>query len=606
MGKPLHGYMGRGVVHAPLEQFKVREVVAVTMEASWHCNFCAMNARSFLLKVCLLFFGYSVSAQPAGRVLMIGIDGVRPDALVEASTPHLDALMAEGFSTLDALNDDITMSGPGWSSIHCGVRSGKHNVIDNSFSNQNFLQYPGWLERIEALYPEWNTASICQWGPINDQIVGASADVVLNTNSAEAAAAAAVQQMENGDPHAIFVHLDDPDYAGHSTGFSPSSAPYLTAISEMDEQVGLMVSSLQSRANYVEENWMVLVTTDHGGTGTSHGGNSEGERRVFILASSPTLPVEVIERDTLWIGLESEDCLGLETVLNFAGDDRVILADHPDFLVGADQDFTVEMRLRSTEAADVAMVGNKDWDSGLNPGWVFSFEYPNGPAWKVNVSDGSNRVDADGQAGVADGQWHTLTASFDRDGMMRLYTDGAFNAETDISSLGSLDVGGGMSFGADVLGGYAMTGQLAEVRFWGKVLEEDAISQWHCSSLSDAHPDWADLRGYWALNEGQGFLALDGSGNGHQGVIQGPTWSANEAPVIWDYAGTPRLVDVPVTALAHMCVPIDPAWNLDGVALSGTCYPGTAAPCPEDVNGDGVISVVDLLLVLGVFGQPCG
>ena len=65
-------------------------------------------------------------------------------------------------------------------------------------------------------------------------------------------------------------------------------------------------------------------------------------------------------------------------------------------------------------------------------------------------------------------------------------------------------------------------------------------------------------------------------------------------------------MDVPLTALAHMCVPIDPAWNLDGAPLTGTCYPGTAAPCPEDVNGDGIISVVDLLLVLGVFGQPCG
>ena len=54
---------------------------------------------------------------------------------------------------------------------------------------------------------------------------------------------------------------------------------------------------------------------------------------------------------------------------------------------------------------------------------------------------------------------------------------------------------------------------------------------------------------------------------------EGATWSSNEAPVIWDYAGTPRLVDVPLTALAHMCVPIDPAWNLDGVPLTGTCYP---------------------------------
>ena len=565
-----------------------------------------MKVGFILVNICLLFSGFYAQAQPAGRVLMIGIDGVRPDALVAASTPHLDDLMSEGFSTLDALNDDITMSGPGWSSIHCGVRSGKHNVIDNSFSNQNFMQYPGWLERIETLYPEWNTASVCQWGPINDQIVGESADLVLNTASAAAAASAAVEWIESSNPHAIFVHLDDPDYAGHSTGFSPTSAPYLNAISEMDELVGLMVASLQSRVNYSEENWMVLVTTDHGGSGTSHGGNSEGERRVFIGASSPTLPIEVVQRDTLWVVPESEDCLGLETVLNFADGDRVVLADHPDFLVGTEQDFTVEMRLRSTVAGDVAMVGNKDWGAGVNPGWVFSFEYPDGPAWKVNLGDGSNRADASGAEGVADGQWHTLTCSFDRDGMMRLYTDGEFNAETDISSVGNLDVGGGLSFGADILGEYAMTGQLAEVRFWGKALAGETISQWHCSGLSDAHPDWADLRGYWALNEGSGTEALDGSGNGHQAAVEGATWSANEAPFVWDYTNTPRLVDVPVTALAHMCVPIDPAWNVDGVPLTGTCYPGTASPCPEDVNEDGVISVLDLLLVLGVFGQACG
>ena len=91
---------------------------------------------------------------------MIGIDGVRPDALQAAETPALDALVANGYASFDAMNDDITISGPGWSAIHCGVRSGKHNVVDNSFDGQNYFQFPGWLEGLESLHPEWNTLSV--------------------------------------------------------------------------------------------------------------------------------------------------------------------------------------------------------------------------------------------------------------------------------------------------------------------------------------------------------------------------------------------------------------------------------------------------------------
>ena len=118
-------------------------------------------ARLVPLAIVVLGCSSAVSAQEQpGRVLMIGIDGVRSDALQVAVTPNLDGLMDSGLFSPDALNDDITISGPGWSAIHCGVRSGKHNVVDNSFSGQNYLQYPGWLERVETAHPEWNTLSV--------------------------------------------------------------------------------------------------------------------------------------------------------------------------------------------------------------------------------------------------------------------------------------------------------------------------------------------------------------------------------------------------------------------------------------------------------------
>ena len=546
----------------------------------------------------------AVSAQEQpGRVLMIGIDGVRSDALQVAVTPNLDGLMTSGLFSPDALNDDITISGPGWSAIHCGVRSGKHNVVDNSFSGQNYLQYPGWLERVETAHPEWNTLSVSQWSPINGQIVGTSADVVVNPGSASQATEAVVGALNDGDPHAIFVHLDDPDYAGHAHGFSPFVFPYLDAIEAMDVLVGQMVDAVNARPNAAQEDWLVLVTTDHGGLGTTHGGNSMEERRVFVIASGPSVDPQLIERDTLSVFGVGENCLGDAPRLSFAGNARATVPVDADFLPGTDGDFTVECRVRTTQAADVAMVGNKDWNSGLNPGWVFSFVYPSGPGWRVNAGDGSSRVDMDGPS-IADGEWHTLSCAFDRDGMMRMYTDGVLSDEAPMSSLESLDVGG-LSFGADILAAYGMDGSVSEVRYWTEALDASVIADWHCQTLSNAHPAWASLRGHWPLDEGEGDVLLDQSGQAHHAINEGGTWGAESAEVVWDYSGTPRLVDVPVIALAHLCIPLETEWNLDGLPWLGTCFPSDAETCAEDLDGDGLVTVADLLMVLGAFGQAC-
>ena len=589
-----------------------------TLQWSWPLRLlelCASSEGSYLVWVkipsCLVPIAVVVlgclspvqAQEQPGRVLMIGIDGVRSDALQVAVTPNLDGLIAGGLFSPDALNDDITISGPGWSAIHCGVRSGKHNVVDNSFGGQNYLQYPGWLARVETAHPDWNTLSVSQWSPINGQIVGNSADVVINPSSAAQAASAVVDALETGDPHAIFVHLDDPDYAGHANGFSPFVFPYLDAIEAMDIQVGLMLDALQARPNFQSEDWLVLVTTDHGGIGTTHGGNSMEERRVFVIASGESVAPQLIQRDTLMALGEAENCLGEAPSLFFNGNAQATVPPSPDFLVGADQDFTVECRVKTSQAADVSMVGNKDWNSGLNPGWVFSFTFPSGPGWRVNAGDGGNRVDLDGPP-IADGQWHTLSCSFDRNGMMRMYTDGVWSAEASMVGLGDLDVGG-LFFGADALGGYGMEGTVAEVRFWDAVLEPEVLSDWHCSPLGPGHPNADDLRGHWRMDEGVGTTLVDGSGNGHDAVQSGGVWQDDVATVVWDYSATPRLVDVPVMALAHLCIDLEPGWNLDGQPLLGTCFTEPSSTCPEDLDGDGLVTVADLLMVLGAFGQAC-
>jgi predicted AlkP superfamily phosphohydrolase/phosphomutase len=106
-----------------------------------------------VLAVLLLDLCWSASASGDGRpkkkVLIIGIDGCRTDALLAAKAPNLYALIRAGafadktriISPRPAGVAD-TISGPGWSSILTGVSADKHGVRDNQFQKPNFKDYP--------------------------------------------------------------------------------------------------------------------------------------------------------------------------------------------------------------------------------------------------------------------------------------------------------------------------------------------------------------------------------------------------------------------------------------------------------------------------------
>jgi hypothetical protein len=222
---------------------------------------------------------------PTPKVLIIGIDGCRPDALIAAQTPNLDSLIETGgFSEL-AQTEDITSSGPGWSSMLTGVWRDKHGVDDNSFAGSNFAQYPHFFTRIRGLAPHKFLASIVHWSPINTQILS-DEDFALTGLSDAQVAAQAAQLLSTGNPDVLFLHFDDVDGAGHGFGFSPAVPQYISTIETTDNHVGTVLSALRARPEYGAEDWMVIVSTDHGGLGTSHGGNTPEQRTIFFSASS--------------------------------------------------------------------------------------------------------------------------------------------------------------------------------------------------------------------------------------------------------------------------------------------------------------------------------
>ena len=525
-----------------------------------------------LLPLIIFLFPFFTNAQDAKKVLIIGMDGCRSDALEVANTPNIDNLIANGLFSPDAWNDDITISGPGWSAILCGVWSDKHLVTNNDFAGNDYESFPHLFKYVNDHDMAWHTVSICHWGPINDEIVQDYSDFKLNVSSDLEVATQAMDYITVNDPDIVFLHFDEIDGVGHGSGFNPTNPEYLQSIESVDTHIGTVMNAVTSRPNYSEEDWLVIVTTDHGGIGTSHGGSSMEEENVFFIASGKNVETIVIERDSSFIVDDVMNCLGDSVELHFDGDnDFVEIPADPIFNFGADQDFTIECRVRTSVSGDVAIVTNKDWNSGVNKGFVFSFKFPAGPEWKVNIGDGTNRVDIDTGGEIADNEWYTLSVSFDRDGWMKMYQDGAIIDSALITSIGDIDTGEGLFFGTDFNQEFDFSGTIAEVRVWNTVVEGSVIDLWHCGSVENSHPNYSDLIGYWKLNENGGTAVMDFSNNNNEGTVNNALWSIPDTIVVYDYSNTPRLTDVIPTAFEHLCIPVDDAWGLEGVSRIEEC-----------------------------------
>nr|WP_258054591.1 alkaline phosphatase family protein [Streptomyces sp. Ru71] len=247
----------------------------------------------------------TATARAAGRtpkVLVIGLDGALLSRIKDADAPNLDALMAAGLTAPSSIYANplaSTLSGPGWSTLITGVWPDKHNVKDNTFTGNRFDRYPDFVTRVETARPDLSTYAVSSWAPITDTVFSAKADTRVSTPSSEydtGTTARAVDKLRSGDPDAVFVQLDGIDHAGHSYG--AASQQYLDAIHTADAQVGQIVAAVKARPAYPDEDWLIMVTADHGHTDAGgHGGSTLAERQTFLIATGPTLAPGSVRHD---------------------------------------------------------------------------------------------------------------------------------------------------------------------------------------------------------------------------------------------------------------------------------------------------------------------
>jgi arylsulfatase A-like enzyme len=86
-----------------------------------------------------------------------------------------------------------------------------------------------------------------------------------------------------------WIYLEHTDSVGHLFG---DGAQMAAAVRNMDRRIGVVWDAIKHRRKRYDEDWLLLVTTDHGrdaATGKGHGGQSTRERTTWIVTNSKRL-----------------------------------------------------------------------------------------------------------------------------------------------------------------------------------------------------------------------------------------------------------------------------------------------------------------------------
>lgn len=231
---------------------------------------------------CLLPMLLVLSAEPGPRGVLISVDGLRTDAITPERAPRMAALRTRGVSATRAVNDLPSVTMTNHATMLTGLHTDRHHVALD-FEVPGRLEIPTIFDAMRAAGRRsayFASKSKMQFLAREDAI-----ERILIGSDTSALTAAALAEITPDGPDFIFVHLRDPDSAGHAHGWQ--SPMYDEAVTYIDSLVGRIIDALD--ADPVRQSYL-LLTADHGGEGTNHFLNVPANRLVPWIAIGPDLP----------------------------------------------------------------------------------------------------------------------------------------------------------------------------------------------------------------------------------------------------------------------------------------------------------------------------
>jgi hypothetical protein len=216
------------------------------------------------------------------NVVVVSIDGLRPDAIEMYRASTLQRLMREGSYTLKASTINPSKTLPSHTSMLTGQPPERHHVLWNNVASaeSDSIDLPNIFG--VARTHGYSTAAFFSKAKFQPLQLEGTLDYsqapggLWGRWSSDRTVADVAQYLEKARPNVLFVHLTDPDAAGHRAGWM--SEGYGRGVLAADRAVERLMS-IADRV-YGTGKFSLIVTADHGGHGTNHG--SDDPRDVTI------------------------------------------------------------------------------------------------------------------------------------------------------------------------------------------------------------------------------------------------------------------------------------------------------------------------------------
>lgn len=216
------------------------------------------------------------------KVILVSIDGMRPDGLRQCGNPYVDELMKNASYTFNARTVFPSVTLPCHMSLFHSVPPARHGTTTNTYMPQ--------VRPINGLFEQLKnsgktSAMFYGWEPLRDvsRPESLQASSYINAYSFEHTDAMltdrALEYIALAKPDFVFLYMVETDEkGGHDSGWM--SDTYLDYISRA-------ISNVKRVIEQTDGEYTIIVTADHGGHDRSHGSELDEDMTIPMIFYGP-------------------------------------------------------------------------------------------------------------------------------------------------------------------------------------------------------------------------------------------------------------------------------------------------------------------------------